>query len=390
MLIPQARAHHLLAAEDLAGIVVASAPAVFYFTGLSKGPAIAVAGVDRLAAPALAIPVELTDFTLRCLPGVDPIITYGRFIRFRSTAPSSGLDARMIALSLDQAPLASLLDAFSAALEARGLGRGRLGYEESSINAALLEEMAKRHPQITWIPASSVLRKIRMVKSPEEVLRIRRAAEVTEQAMREAASAAREGLLVREMAAAFDLAQIKLGAVPRGNHTSFGGATAYGMVNLDEQRLTRGDLIRFDAGCTVEGYSSDLARNFAFGPVPERARVVYRIMAEALANELALVRPGVEARKVFTQTVARIKHEIPWFERLHVGHGLGLTGVGYDAPLIGPDDVTPFEEGMVLCLETPYYELGLGGLQPEDMVVVTATGCNRLNPACPVELPEAV
>jgi Xaa-Pro aminopeptidase len=72
-----------------------------------------------------------------------------------------------------------------------------------------------------------------------------------------------------------------------------------------------------------------------------------------------------------------------------VGHGLGLTGVGYEMPLIGPKDTTPLEPGMVLCLETPYYVLGLGGLQPEDMVVITASGCERLNPACPLEIPEA-
>jgi Xaa-Pro aminopeptidase len=33
-----------------------------------------------------------------------------------------------------------------------------------------------------------------------------------------------------------------------------------------------------------------------------------------------------------------------------------------------------FEEGMVICLETPYYEMGFAGLQVEDTLVVTADG----------------
>jgi len=33
-----------------------------------------------------------------------------------------------------------------------------------------------------------------------------------------------------------------------------------------------------------------------------------------------------------------------------------------------------FEEGMVICVETPYYELGFGGLQVEDTMAVTRDG----------------
>ena len=33
---------------------------------------------------------------------------------------------------------------------------------------------------------------------------------------------------------------------------------------------------------------------------------------------------------------------------------------------------------MVLCVETPYYELGFGGLQVEDMVVVRGDGVQSL------------
>jgi Xaa-Pro aminopeptidase len=32
---------------------------------------------------------------------------------------------------------------------------------------------------------------------------------------------------------------------------------------------------------------------------------------------------------------------------------------------------------MVVCLETPYYELGWGGIQAEDTLVVTNTGVER-------------
>ncbi|GAF82038.1 unnamed protein product, partial [marine sediment metagenome] len=52
----------------------------------------------------------------------------------------------------------------------------------------------------------------------------------------------------------------------------------------------------------------------------------------------------------------------------HVGHGWGIEG--YDPPTIGPKVDTALEEGMVLCFETPYYEVGWGGLLHEDVFVV--------------------
>ncbi|MBA7572473.1 hypothetical protein ES708_14253 [subsurface metagenome] len=40
------------------------------------------------------------------------------------------------------------------------------------------------------------------------------------------------------------------------------------------------------------------------------------------------------------------------------------------------DDI--LEEGMVLNIETPYYELGFGGVQVEDTLLVTKSGYQQL------------
>ena len=43
-----------------------------------------------------------------------------------------------------------------------------------------------------------------------------------------------------------------------------------------------------------------------------------------------------------------------------------------------PTSKEVLEEGMVLCVETPYYELGFAGLQVEDTVRVTRDGVESL------------
>jgi Xaa-Pro aminopeptidase len=80
---------------------------------------------------------------------------------------------------------------------------------------------------------------------------------------------------------------------------------------------------------------------------------------------------------VFHAAVAAVRaNGIPHFARTHVGHGIGLEV--YDIPLLAPSDTTPIEPGMVFQVETPYYELGWAGIQPEDTIVTTESGGQNL------------
>jgi Xaa-Pro aminopeptidase len=60
-----------------------------------------------------------------------------------------------------------------------------------------------------------------------------------------------------------------------------------------------------------------------------------------------------------------------------VGHGIGLDG--YDMPDLTPANDQIIEEGMVMCVETPYYEMGWCGLQVENTVVVRKDGVELLH-----------
>jgi Xaa-Pro aminopeptidase len=89
------------------------------------------------------------------------------------------------------------------------------------------------------------------------------------------------------------------------------------------------------------------------------------------------MRPGVLACEVFEAAMESARQSgVPHYRRHHCGHAIGLDT--YEIPIIRPDDHTPLEAGMTFCIETPYYELGLGGIQVEDMVLVTDSGVEML------------
>ncbi|MGE3159420.1 MAG: M24 family metallopeptidase, partial [Xanthobacteraceae bacterium] len=90
-----------------------------------------------------------------------------------------------------------------------------------------------------------------------------------------------------------------------------------------------------------------------------------------------IIKPGLKVSDLFKDIVATVQREgIPHFARSHVGHGIGVDG--YDPPNIAESSKDVLEENMVVCIETPYYELGFAGLQVEDMVRVTKDGAESL------------
>ena len=64
------------------------------------------------------------------------------------------------------------------------------------------------------------------------------------------------------------------------------------------------------------------------------------------------------------------------YRRHHVGHGIGLEP--YEKPLLSPNSNDCIENGMVISIETPYYEFGLGAIHMEDPILVKSTGNVRL------------
>jgi Xaa-Pro aminopeptidase len=136
-------------------------------------------------------------------------------------------------------------------------------------------------------------------------------------------------------------------------------------------------MVRFDLGCVVDGYRSDISRTAVLGaPDAKLARYYAAILAGERAA-IAAMKPGVLASHVFDVAV-RVTREagLGHYERHHVGHGIGLEP--YDPPTINAAANVALEPGMVFCVETPYPPPPSPPLQVEDTVVITETGARML------------
>ncbi|GAA2871502.1 dipeptidase [Microbacterium arabinogalactanolyticum] len=230
--------------------------------------------------------------------------------------------------------------------------------------------------------ATPVLREGRMIKDADEVAELRRAGDAIDAVHRRVADWLRAGRTEREVAA--DIAE----AIRAEGHETVefvivgsgpNGADPHHEVS--DRVIEDGDVVVVDIGGAVpSGYNSDSTRTYVVGsPTAEQAeRIAVLVRAQQAAVDA--VRPGVTAHEVDAaarQVLADAGLGEAFLHR--TGHGIGVSV--HEEPYIAPGNDLPLREGMAFSIEPGIYFPGEWGARIEDIVVVTANGCVRLNNA---------
>lgn len=269
-------------------------------------------------------------------------------------------------------PKASFDEAAADALSAVKPATGRVGVDRA--DGDLLWSLAREVlGEDKVVDVTDGMRRARTTKTANEVERLRRATVLVEDGFRKIIDTAQAGMTETDLAAMVAERMVAGGGIPRFVSVTTGPRSALADAYATGRRIAKGELIRIDAGCTVDGYWSDMARTFVFGEPDARQAKTYQALRIGLEEELAAVRGGIAANELFAVAMNAVKaNGIPHYKRQHCGHGIGLRT--YDSPLVNSVDTTKLVEGMCLCVETPYYELNLDGMMVEDTIRVTATG----------------
>lgn len=270
-------------------------------------------------------------------------------------------------------PVEALVDAIRAA----GLERGRIGVDEIGMTPQAMDRLRQALPDLKIVPAFELMRRMRSIKTPEEVARLRRACNITEDCIEASLAAAHEGMTEIEMARIFNRVTVENDAVPVLGCIGFGHRSALINAQPSDASLRKGDLIRFDVGGRYKHYRADIARIGVFGEPTPQVRKAYDALRAGVEHAHEVIKPGMRASELFDSVMDTVHRAgLPDYRRSHVGHGIGIDG--YDFPNLAPRSDHVLEAGMVICVETPYYDFELGGLQVEDMIHVTRSGCESL------------
>lgn len=304
---------------------------------------------------------------------VKDVRRFGKFIVDRT--PGVDLDVQNTRMQqlLDEPDQGEAVAALAKAIVDRGLQTATIGVDEIGILPQYWDKLAELLPNAKLLRAADVFRYARAIKTPEEVARLRKSAQIADMSIAAALDIAREGSTEMDLARAFHCKTIEEGGLPVLGCIGVGPRGAMTNVQPNETVIRRGDVIRFDVGGRYQHYRADIARNGIIGEPSKKLVQYHRAICAGLDRAIEMIKPGVKAADVFEASVETVRREgLSHYQRSHVGHGIGLDG--YDAPNIAPSSNDVFEDGMVLCVETPYYEMGFAGLQVEDTLVVTKDG----------------
>ena len=221
---------------------------------------------------------------------------------------------------------------------------------------------------------------LRLVKSPEELAKIRQAQALTEYGFDHILPFIRPGRTEREVALELEFLIRRQGAegvafdfiVVSGANSSL----PHGVPG--DKVIENGDFVTMDFGARVDGWHSDMTRTVSVGGCSQEQRRVYDTVLKAQLAALSVLRAGLRctdgdaaARSVIEQAGygAYFGHA--------TGHGVGVEI--HEEPRLSPrSGEETLCAGSVVTVEPGIYLPGRFGVRIEDMASITENGCENL------------
>jgi Xaa-Pro aminopeptidase len=278
----------------------------------------------------------------------------------------------------------AVLTALGEFLEARRKrARGwTIGLEAEHFTIAGKRRLTQATPAgIRLKEAPSVVERARMIKDGDELNRIGAAVALGAKLFDRAVDVIRPGVKETEVAAEMELAARRGGAEEMSFPTiiASGARSALPHGRASEQAIAAGGFVVCDFGVILSGYCSDQTRTVWVGRVPKDARQAYEAVREAQQAGIDAVRPGVAVGEVdaAARKVLR-KAGLGRYFTHSTGHGVGLEI--HESPRVADGQREILQPGMVITIEPGVYFPGKWGVRIEDMVGVTASGCEVMTP----------
>ena len=260
---------------------------------------------------------------------------------------------------------------------------GKVGIEER-LRFFVSDGVRQEMPALQFVSATPVTAGCRMLKSPAEIALMQHASEITLKAIGATFASLKEGMTNGQVSDAVAATSRKLGGKTDGALVIFGKYTAFPHGSVQPQKLREGDVVLIDAGCTVEGYASDITRTSVHGKPTQRMRDVWELEQRAQNAAFAAAQVGATceavdaaARKVITDAGFGPDYKVPGLPH-RTGHGIGLDGHEWTNFVRG--NMTRLAPGMCFSDEPTIVIYGEFGIRHEDCLHITESGPKFFNP----------
>jgi len=338
------KARKLMAQHGIGALLLEPGGAMVYFTGVQWWRS------ERLTA--VVIPRE----------GDIAIVT--PHFEAPSVGETLAVPAELRVWQEDENPLATV----AGLLRDRHV-RDPVGIEET-VRYFAIDGLMRVMPEVNIMSGAAVVRACRMVKSPNEIALMQKAADITIAAYRHVGPRIERGMTPANIGAMMDGAHQALGADPEFALILLGEASAYPHGSSKPQAVRDGEVVLMDCGCSVHGYQSDISRTFVFGEASAEQRKVWKQVREGQEIAFGTARVGVAAGAVDDAVRAQYEkwgygpgYKLPGTSH-RTGHGIGLDG--HEPVNLVHGETTPLAANMCFSNEPGIYLPGKFGVRLED------------------------
>ena len=380
MLLNRGRLQAILEQQDLRAVVVSLPHNVYYcsdfdtpFSSVFANLAAVVIPRDPTLSLALLVPdTEIRRGSLQSR--VAQVLSYSA-IETANTRHLAALNSgELIYDTGSNGAPTDLVTALAGYLQSVDLDIGRIGFDQLDLGLQLIQtaELARLVP----IGAVNLLRRVRMVKTADELALMRTAARKNELAQLVSIEAIAAGATYGEAQRVYASSLLQMGGQAQymlGQVARPGTAI---IADLDKP-IQPADTVFFDSLGGYRHYKGDIGRTAIVGPPKVEQLKAFRALRRGWAEAINSVRPGLDSRELAAIIMRTVRAAGADDYITCNPHCVGLEHT--DQPQLHTF-FEPFvlEAGMVINVDMPYKALEVGMLHTEDTIHVTETGVEFL------------
>lgn len=262
----------------------------------------------------------------------------------------------------------------------------KLGFEAHQLTYAQYQNYSEKF-EAELVPVGTVVEDIRLIKTEDEVEKIRKACAISDAAFEHILKFIKPGMTEIQIANELEAKMKDLGSTrPAFDTISASGersALPHGFPS--DRKLQEGDFFTLDFGAVYDGYLSDMTRTVAIGEVSDQLKEIYAVVSKALEAGLQQIKVGMTGEEVdaITRDIITEAGYGEYFGH-STGHGVGMYI--HEGIALARGSKAIVQPGMILTIEPGIYLPGIGGVRIEDDVYIKEDGSIEILTHAPKQL----
>lgn len=259
----------------------------------------------------------------------------------------------------------------------------KLGFEADDLKFSEYQKIKEKFTNVQFVPAGKLIIKLREIKNDDEIEKIKKACQITDQCLTEIIKTIKIGQTEKEIAFkiefwlkkhGYDLAFYPIVAIDKNS-----ALPHYDTKTNGHQQVKQSSIILVDFGAKYQDYISDITRMIFIGKPTNEQLSIYDVLLNAQQKTIEELRKTNDPKKIdqFCRTlINQFQPILTNFNEFQLtyphstGHGLGLEIHEY--PKISQTSTNTIQKNQVFTIEPGIYLQGKFGIRIEDTVWMKA------------------